>query len=268
MVLQAHWPVPRQVGKDFNMEQLVFSSLPRVLLPPYYTSSRAQRLALKLLRPWQRLFWGSVEKHIAQQLHLHQHGELYPTLAIEQDIFYGGQILESSWYNLLDSQETGSSRNSSTQPGTPWLTSGGGCFGRAKLGSPAAASRAGSAPVAGSAAGKEGIPGNQDNLHVMADSGSSSDRGSSNIDAGSVGTGGAAAPSRQAKQQSVVRSGAGVVSAKVKAVQGMVATFTPSGIRLSTGEHIPADIVVYCTGYTKSYDYLEGSVKVSWGRRG
>ena len=251
------------------MEQLVFSSLPRVLLPPFYTSSPRQRLALKLLRPWQRLFWGGVEDHIAQQLHFDQHDELYPTLTIEQDLFYGGQILESSWDKILDGQETGessSSSSSNTQPGTTWLSRCGACFGGEKLvGSSAAASVTGRARVAGSAGGKQGLPGNHETIHVTADSSSDGNSDSSNI----VEPGAAAAQCKQAKQealQSDMGAGAGLVTAKVKAMQGMMATFTPDGVRLVSGEHVPADIVLYCTGYTKSYDYLEGSVKVSRSR--
>jgi hypothetical protein len=52
------------------------------------------------------------------------------------------------------------------------------------------------------------------------------------------------------------------ICVSIRPVRGEVAQFTQQGVLLSDGQHLPADLVLYCTGYTKSYDYLDGGVKV------
>lgn len=52
---------------------------------------------------------------------------------------------------------------------------------------------------------------------------------------------------------------------KIVPRQGRVAHFTRRGLVLDDSSYLAADLVLYCTGYTKSYEYLPGSVKVRGG---
>lgn len=52
-------------------------------------------------------------------------------------------------------------------------------------------------------------------------------------------------------------------SVKVRPMYREVSQFTPYGVLLDNGEYVPADLVVYCTGYVKSYDWLDGPSRVS-----
>jgi hypothetical protein len=51
---------------------------------------------------------------------------------------------------------------------------------------------------------------------------------------------------------------------KIVPKQGRVAHFTRRGLVLHDSSYLPADLVLYCTGYTKNYGGLPGSVQV-WG---
>jgi hypothetical protein len=55
---------------------------------------------------------------------------------------------------------------------------------------------------------------------------------------------------------------------KIVPKQGRVAHFTRRGLVLDDSSYLAADLVLYCTGYTKSYEYLPGSVKVRKGGGG
>jgi hypothetical protein len=48
----------------------------------------------------------------------------------------------------------------------------------------------------------------------------------------------------------------------IKPVQGEVAHFVRDGVVLTSGKHLAADLVLYCTGYKKTYSYLDGAVQV------
>ncbi len=48
----------------------------------------------------------------------------------------------------------------------------------------------------------------------------------------------------------------------VRPMRGEIHSFQEHSILLQSGEVVEADLVLYCTGYVKSYDYLDGSVKV------
>jgi hypothetical protein len=50
---------------------------------------------------------------------------------------------------------------------------------------------------------------------------------------------------------------------KVRPVYGEVSQFTPNGVLLDNGDYVPADLVVHCTGFVKSYDWLDGPSRVS-----
>jgi hypothetical protein len=220
------------------------------------------------------MFWGGIEKDIERQLHIQDH--LFPTLPIEQDIFYGGQILESSWYKILTGPQPSSKSSSGSKPGTALrssceLSPGEGAAGTKAEATVAGEATGGRARVASAAAGKPGRGGSPDNLHVMADIGSSSSNSSSACEDGTAAIRGAAVVASKGRKQAAwlcdEGAGAAAGTAKVTAVQGMVAGFMSHGVRLVSGGVLPADIVVYCTGYTKSYDYLEGSVKVRNGNQ-
>lgn len=54
-----------------------------------------------------------------------------------------------------------------------------------------------------------------------------------------------------------------IQGSRVTPIHGEIASFSERGLTLHTMQFLPADLVLYCTGYTKSYDYMEGAVKVS-----
>eukprot|EP00931_Biecheleriopsis_adriatica_P043702 TRINITY_DN2496_c0_g1_i8.p1 TRINITY_DN2496_c0_g1~~TRINITY_DN2496_c0_g1_i8.p1 ORF type:complete len:585 (-),score=130.75 TRINITY_DN2496_c0_g1_i8:352-2043(-) len=54
---------------------------------------------------------------------------------------------------------------------------------------------------------------------------------------------------------------------QVRASKGKIARFTESGIELSDGTELDADVVVFGTGFTKSYAYLEANMQVRLNRQ-
>jgi hypothetical protein len=48
-------------------------------------------------------------------------------------------------------------------------------------------------------------------------------------------------------------------------IRGDVARFTSKGVVLTSGQQLPADVVLYCTGYTKHYNWLDGAITVRLG---
>jgi hypothetical protein len=51
----------------------------------------------------------------------------------------------------------------------------------------------------------------------------------------------------------------------VRPLLGEVARFLPRGVVLRSGEEVYCDAVLYCTGYQKTYDYLDGGLKSRLG---
>jgi hypothetical protein len=45
-------------------------------------------------------------------------------------------------------------------------------------------------------------------------------------------------------------------------IRGDVARFTSKSVVLTSGQQLPADMVLYCTGYTKQYNWLDGAITV------
>jgi dimethylaniline monooxygenase (N-oxide forming) len=54
---------------------------------------------------------------------------------------------------------------------------------------------------------------------------------------------------------------------EVGALQGAISRFTASGVELSDGTALDADIVVFGTGFTKSYAYLEPMIQANLNRQ-
>jgi len=54
---------------------------------------------------------------------------------------------------------------------------------------------------------------------------------------------------------------------QVEAQKGSIAFFTQHGVVLRDGSTMDADVVVFGTGFTKSYDYLDPSVREMLGRQ-
>ena len=48
---------------------------------------------------------------------------------------------------------------------------------------------------------------------------------------------------------------------RVRVLRASVSHFTPEGVVLRDGTRLPADVVVYATGMTNTYDYLEAGVR-------
>merc|ERR1712087_993049 len=58
----------------------------------------------------------------------------------------------------------------------------------------------------------------------------------------------------------------GVRAKQVNAMKGTIARFTKSGVILTDGTEVQADVVVFGTGFTKSYDYLDATMQALLGR--
>jgi hypothetical protein len=225
------------------MEQVVFSTVPNLLLPPYYTSGKLRRFAQGLLRPSQKLAWNMMQNHIMKQFQLE--GCLEPSVPLDKDLFYGGQILESTWNQLINhSSEKGVS--SSASKGTEDAAASNsslwkGLFKKKNKHCSSKNSAQLHAYGSGSMDGR-----------ITSSSGSSSSSSSSCY--------GASAGLSSCSTASTVE--VEKPKANIRPLKGEVAAFTQNGIYLRSGDFVEADVVLYCTGYTKSYDYLEGSVKV------
>ena len=231
--------MPRKLSKHLPMEQVVFSTLPNLLLPPYYTSGKLRRFAQGLLRPSQKLAWQAMQQSIQKQFKLE--GCLEPGVPLEKDLFYGGQILESTWNQLIyqnNMEKKGISSSSSCSKSSMWK----GLFRKKGLSSSMSAPDlqafdSGNMDSSASIASSSITSSSRDSIHDLTELSSCS------TDSSGLGIN---------KPKAVIRP-----------LQGEVATFVHNGIYLRGGEFVEADVVLYCTGYTKSYDYLEGSVKVS-----
>mmetsp|Transcript_4229 Transcript_4229/g.7522 ORF Transcript_4229/g.7522 Transcript_4229/m.7522 type:complete len:908 (-) Transcript_4229:593-3316(-) len=57
------------------------------------------------------------------------------------------------------------------------------------------------------------------------------------------------------------RFDAAVSKGYVHSIRGEIHRFTRNGIILQDGSFLPADLVLYCTGYAKSYDILDGATR-------
>jgi len=54
---------------------------------------------------------------------------------------------------------------------------------------------------------------------------------------------------------------------QVEATKGCISHFTPSGMELADGTQVPADMVVFGTGFTKSYAYLDAAMQARLNRQ-
>ncbi|GFH07828.1 flavin-containing monooxygenase [Haematococcus lacustris] len=52
-----------------------------------------------------------------------------------------------------------------------------------------------------------------------------------------------------------------IMPGAVPTVRGSIQSFTANGILLQDGSFLRADLVLFCTGYTKSYEYLPGTLR-------
>jgi len=81
------------------MPRLIFSRLPRALLPPFYTASATQQAAHKLTAPAKRAFWKMLQRNIIRQFGLE--GSLFPSLSVDADLLYSGQVIDAQWNKVL-----------------------------------------------------------------------------------------------------------------------------------------------------------------------
>ncbi|GLC46080.1 monooxygenase [Pleodorina starrii] len=98
---QAHWPLPRRLfGLPFH--RLVYTRFAAAMLPMYYTGQghASKRLKHGLLSPLKRLFWTSLEGHVARKMRLR--GQLRPELGFVQDSFFGSQIQDGAWNEAVN----------------------------------------------------------------------------------------------------------------------------------------------------------------------
>ncbi|EFJ42333.1 hypothetical protein VOLCADRAFT_119434, partial [Volvox carteri f. nagariensis] len=109
---QAHWPLPRQLfGLPFH--RILYTRFTAAMLPMYYTGTAvvmygveygqdrvSKRLKHGLMSPLKRLFWSSLERHVAGKMRLL--GHLRPELDFVQDMFFGGQIQDGSWNEAVN----------------------------------------------------------------------------------------------------------------------------------------------------------------------
>ena len=51
-----------------------------------------------------------------------------------------------------------------------------------------------------------------------------------------------------------------LLPSRVMHVAGVADTFTPAGLRTAAGDILPADLVIYATGFDRRYDYLPADV--------
>lgn len=148
---QTHWPIqPKLAGMLCSGSGLTSPRLPTMMLEPYYDASSFELARHKVLRPFKRMFWRTLERSLARQFKLGN--GLKPPLPLDRDLCVGGHVLDCTWAELA-------------------------------------------------------------------------------------------------------RDG------HIKAVHGEIHHFEADGCVLQDGSRLGADLVLYCTGYQKSYDYLDGTMK-------
>jgi hypothetical protein len=101
--LQAHWPVPQQVAPGLPLQRFLFSQLPSLLLPPYYTAPASEQGLAKLSSPLRRGLWRWLQRSIVQQCGLQ--GGLLPSLPLQQDLLFYGQVADAQWSSILQQQK-------------------------------------------------------------------------------------------------------------------------------------------------------------------
>jgi hypothetical protein len=334
------------------MDSFLFSKLPTLLCPPYYTASSSKQGMASLMRPLQLAVWGALERNIKEQLGLA--GPLTPAEPLQVNLLHSGQIVDAAWITMINRQalidqpkQKGTNRSNSRGRGRRQGSKGGflsgllgGWWGRNRRQqqqqqqeqdrsvrgghrsksnthqqheeqrSGGHRSRATlqlqqqqeeqdrSVRFGGHRA--KGTPGRdaQDSKRVDGATGSRgatrgpAEAGRSSADkhpAVADGGGGGAVASALGSSKCNTpdegegphpHAGANLASqlqqvsevlkqlpkgTQIVPIQGKVAQFTAQGIRLANGTYLPADVVLYCTGYMKTYDYLTGGIKVGDG---
>lgn len=289
-LLQAHWPIPQQVAPGIPMQRFLFSSLPSLLLPPYYTANASKH---GVCAPFKRSVWRCLQRGIARQFGLK--GALLPVLPLQQDLLYYGQVVDAQWNGIVQqgllagqvppaaaeaaavagSSIGGHSSVDAAAPNKPLvqLMQEHSCLRQAN--GSRSSSRSSSAncshhgsdsfwhgvlcrsssrtaePMAskpsGAAAGKPGclLPPQQEQQQQRPQQEGRQQR-----------------PQQEQQQQEQERL-VGGRSSDVVPLCGEIERFGGDCLLLRSGGAIYADTVLYCTGYSKLYDYLDEGSRVS-----
>lgn len=290
------------------MESFLFSKLPTLLCPPYYTATSSKQGMASLMRPMQLAVWRALEKNIKDQLGLV--GPLGPAEPLQVNLLHSGQIVDAAWITMINRQalmdqtkRKGSARSSRGKAqGSGGFLSGlmggwwrkgrrqqqqeqeqdksvrGGGNHRAVRGSPETkrvdsitGSRGVARPaVEGSQRGRRSGDKQPPPPPPAATAGADGGKAAAALGSSKCNTPDEAdvpLPNAGADLASQLQQVSEVLKllpkgTQIVPIQGKVAQFTAQGIRLANGMYLPADVVMYCTGYMKTYDYLTGGIKV------
>jgi hypothetical protein len=103
LFLQTHWPIPQQVAPGLPLQRFLFSRLPSLLLPPYYTAPASQQHLARIGAPLRDSLWRWLQRSVMQLLGLQ--GELLPRLSLQQDLLYYGQVADAEWSSIVLQQQ-------------------------------------------------------------------------------------------------------------------------------------------------------------------
>jgi hypothetical protein len=301
--LQAHWPVPQQVAPGLPLQRFLFSQLPSLLLPPYYTAPASQQGLAKLSAPLRRGLWRWLQRSIVQQCGL-QEG-LLPSLPLQQDMLFYGQVADAQWSSILQQQkQDGTLPAAATAAAAAALGIVGASVSTAALSSmlclaPSAAAVCNNASTSeerascaqqrrslvgsGSKASKPLLCGFLRGRCTAAPANSSS----STLASSTASRDGRSIPCTQNQGTShsgdaQAREGSGIYSrdnssscasgrgnggsssssCAVVPLFGEIERLGKDCLLLRSGGAVGADVVLYCTGYNRSYEFLDEVLKV------
>eukprot|EP00775_Hariotina_reticulata_P000859 gene859-1178_t len=271
---QPHWPIPPKLGNGLTMPGLIFSRLPSHLLAPYYTASAAQQAAHTLTAPAKRAVWNMLQRSITN--HFGMAASLLPAMSLDADLLYAGQVIDAQWNKVL--LESVKMRN-------------GLCICLKPVPSPAAAE----VSSKNTQQQQEHSTQHQARQRLCSMPGClqlpcaapDADDPDSYINdkagcwwcrrAGKRQCAAASAPSLQqqaaAEPNPLVAASSethelpkvGSYGSIVQPQCGEIESFGEDYVCLRSGEAIAADLVLYATGYSKSYDYLDAGPRAKLG---
>lgn len=99
---QAHWPIPRRI-LGMSIRKLLFNRCMAGMMPAYYADGPVAKVASAATLPIRRLFWRGLESVITRQFKVTE--QLRPRVGLPKDMFYGGQILDSTMDKLIRSSD-------------------------------------------------------------------------------------------------------------------------------------------------------------------
>jgi hypothetical protein len=283
------------------LQRFLFSQLPSLLLPPYYTAPASQQGLAKLSAPLRRGLWRWLQRSIVQQCDL-QEG-LLPSMPLQQDLLFYGHAADAEWSSIVQRQQQkgGAHAASATSAATAAAGAAGGIVGAS--GSTSALSSmqsqllclkpGGAATDCSNIGASEDANSSAQQLQGAASGGSKASKKlfcgflrrrrhaspacSNSSTAIKFPTAADATPVVNAEHQGTSHSSRGKDSSSCSG--GSSSSSSSSGctvvplfgeierlgrdcLLLRSGGAVGADVVLYCTGYNRSYEFLDEVLKV------